>query len=103
MVSRIRIRGVVRQIAERFRPERIILFGSYADGHPDEHSDVDLLVLLKGRRVHDRSLLIREAIEVDFAMESSGRALPSRIDVRNILSASCPARDHQRSVRPEGV
>jgi predicted nucleotidyltransferase len=69
MVSRIQIRGVVRQIAERFRPERIILFGSYAHGHPNEHSDVDLLVLIKGRRVHERSLLIREAIEADFAMD----------------------------------
>ena len=37
---------VVEQIAERFRPERIILFGSHAAGTADEGSDVDLLVVM---------------------------------------------------------
>ena len=69
MVSMSQIKGVARQIAERFRPERIILFGSYAYGDPNENSDVDLLVLIEGRRMHDRSLAIREAIEADFAMD----------------------------------
>ncbi|MFI5379951.1 MAG: nucleotidyltransferase domain-containing protein [Tepidisphaerales bacterium] len=69
MVSMNQINVVVRRIAERFRPEKIILFGSYAYGHPNEYSDVDLLVLIKGHGVHDRSLAIREAIEADFAMD----------------------------------
>jgi hypothetical protein len=34
-----------RVIVERFQPEKIILFGSYACGQPDEHSDFDLLVI----------------------------------------------------------
>jgi len=40
------IRAVVQQIAERFQPERIILFGSYAYGDPRPESDVDLLVIM---------------------------------------------------------
>ncbi len=37
---------LVRQIAEQFHPERIILFGSYAYGTPDPESDVNLLVVM---------------------------------------------------------
>ena len=36
---------IVSRIAERFHPERIILFGSYATGGADDDSDVDLLVV----------------------------------------------------------
>lgn len=36
---------MVRRIAERIAPERIILFGSHARGDAREDSDVDLLVL----------------------------------------------------------
>ena len=38
-----------RKIAERFRPQRIILFGSYAYGTPTEDSDVDLMVVMPHR------------------------------------------------------
>jgi len=40
------IRRVVNQIVERFDPERVILFGSYASGRPRPGSDVDLLVVM---------------------------------------------------------
>ena len=45
-VSMHAIRGVVRHIAAKFQPEKIILFGSYAYGHPKPESDVDLLVVM---------------------------------------------------------
>jgi len=38
----------LRTLVERLRPEKIILFGSYAYGQPDEHSDFDLLVIRRG-------------------------------------------------------
>jgi len=41
------IRAVVKQIAEKFQPEKIILFGSYAYGKPRPESDVDLLVVME--------------------------------------------------------
>jgi predicted nucleotidyltransferase len=41
------IRAVVKQIANKFYPEQIILFGSYAYGKPKPESDVDLLVVME--------------------------------------------------------
>ena len=38
------IHALARTIAERFRPRRIILFGSYARGAASAESDVDLFV-----------------------------------------------------------
>ena len=40
------IRNLSRQIAEQFKPQKIILFGSYARGNPHPESDVDLLVIM---------------------------------------------------------
>ena len=50
-VTRSHIRKYAAQIARQFRPEKIILFGSYAYGKPTEDSDVDMLVVMsfKGR------------------------------------------------------
>ncbi len=36
----------IDQIVRHFDPEKIVLFGSYAYGEPDEDSDVDLLVIM---------------------------------------------------------
>ncbi len=40
------IRRVCQRIAAEFKPEKIILFGSYAYGKPTLESDVDLLVVM---------------------------------------------------------
>jgi predicted nucleotidyltransferase len=40
------IQEVVEQIKSKFRPKKIILFGSYAYGTPRPESDVDLLVVM---------------------------------------------------------
>ncbi len=37
---------LVRRLADRLRPERIVLFGSYASGQPAEDSDIDMLIVL---------------------------------------------------------
>jgi uncharacterized protein len=46
MVERRDIQALARQIAARFDPDRIILFGSHAYGEPRDDSDVDLLVIM---------------------------------------------------------
>ncbi|HBW22058.1 MAG: hypothetical protein A2X28_09560 [Elusimicrobia bacterium GWA2_56_46] len=48
MTSMKAIRTFSRQIAEEYKPQQIILFGSYANGKPGPDSDVDLLVILPG-------------------------------------------------------
>ena len=54
MVSMSEIQALANRIAEQFRPQKIILFGSYAYGEPTPDSDVDLLVVLdfEGRNPH---------------------------------------------------
>jgi predicted nucleotidyltransferase len=43
------IQALSERIAREFRPQRIILFGSYAYGTPSPDSDADLLVILPFR------------------------------------------------------
>ena len=47
---------IIRRVVKVARPVRIILFGSAARGEIGPNSDVDLLVVKKGR--FDRSLLV---------------------------------------------
>ena len=56
------IQRFARQIAERFQPEKIILFGSYAHGTPTPDSDVDLLVVMPTRNQVEQAVRIDEAI-----------------------------------------
>src|ERR1043165_9865833 len=55
---------VVRQIVEKFHPQKIILFGSYARGNPRPESDVDLLVVME-TAVKE----IKEAYLIDQSLE----------------------------------
>ena len=45
-VAQKKIDEMVRRIVERFHPEQIILFGSYARGEAGPDSDVDLLIVM---------------------------------------------------------
>jgi len=46
MVTDEAIRTFADEIARRYTPEKIILFGSYARGTANEDSDVDMLVMM---------------------------------------------------------
>jgi uncharacterized protein len=63
------IRRYARAIAERFQPDKIILFGSYAYGTPNEDSDVDLLVVMPARYTGGKEYKIRLAFPAPFAMD----------------------------------
>src|SRR6516162_10835767 len=63
------IRRYARAIAERFDPDKIILFGSYAYGTPHEDSDVDLLVVMPTWNQHSQAVKIRMAFTVPFPMD----------------------------------
>ena len=58
-----KIQEMVRRIVERFHPDKIILFGSYARGTAGPDSDVDLLVVknVSGSKRQER-LAIRLAL-----------------------------------------
>jgi predicted nucleotidyltransferase len=53
------IRKFAREVAKRFDPDKIILFGSYAYGTPHEDSDVDILVVMPARNTTDTAIKIR--------------------------------------------
>jgi predicted nucleotidyltransferase len=63
------IRRCARKVAERFQPDKIILFGSYAYGQPHADSDVDLLVIVPARNQIDQAVKIRWAFPAPFAMD----------------------------------
>ena len=44
------ITKIVDQIAKNYKPEKIIIFGSFAYGKPKENSDVDLVVIKKTKK-----------------------------------------------------
>lgn len=44
-----KIEEITQKIVKEYQPEKIILFGSYAWGKPDEGSDVDLFIITKSR------------------------------------------------------
>ncbi len=60
------INQVVQQIVEKFKPQKIILFGSYARGNPRPESDVDMLVVMNEPK---RSLEIRHHLGVMFGLD----------------------------------
>jgi uncharacterized protein len=64
------ISSLARQIAARFQPQRVILFGSYAYGKPCPESDVDLLVIMETPlREAEQALAIRQHLQPLFALD----------------------------------
>ena len=63
------IRRYARQIAEKFDPDKIILFGSYAYGQPHEWSDVDILVVMPAYNQINQSIRITLAVEAPFSLD----------------------------------
>src|SRR5436190_22967315 len=58
-----------RQVAERFQPDKIILFGSYAYGAPHADSDVDILVVMPARNQLDQAATIELACDPPFPLD----------------------------------
>ena len=70
------LRPAIQKIARELKPEKIVLFGSYAYGTPNPHSDVDLLVIMKTKSSYkDRSwavsrLLLPRPFPVDILVKT---------------------------------
>jgi len=56
-----RLLPYLRVLIEQFHPEQVILFGSYACGQPNPHSDVDLLIVkdLKQSPVREAAQILK--------------------------------------------
>lgn len=70
------LRPAVQRIVQELKPEKVILFGSYAYGTPNPHSDVDLLVIMQTKAsLKDRSwavsrLLLPRPFPVDILVKT---------------------------------
>src|SRR5438552_1319691 len=63
------IRRFARQVAERFRPDKIILFGSHAYGTPHADSDVDILVVMPAGNELDQGFRIHSTLLPPFPLD----------------------------------
>ena len=69
-VGRNQIEAYCRVVAREFKPEKIILFGSYACGKPTKDSDVDLVVIMPFRGSDTKMVVkIRTRVEAPFPMD----------------------------------
>lgn len=68
-IPRSAIRRFARLIADKFKPQKIILFGSYAYGTPHEESDVDLLVIMQTPNPITQAIRINLAFERPFSLD----------------------------------
>jgi predicted nucleotidyltransferase len=76
------IHALAQQIAEKFDPERIILFGSYAYGKPKPWSDVDLLVVMDTTISNrNQAVAIARALQYRFGLDLIVRS-PEQIEQR---------------------
>jgi len=63
------IRRFASQVAERFDPDKIILFGSHAYGTPHADSDVDIMVIMAARNQIDQACRIDDAFDPPFPLD----------------------------------
>ena len=63
------IRRFARDVAERFVPDKIILFGSHAYGKPHADSDVDILVIMPTRNQLDQAVKIELECDPPFPLD----------------------------------
>ena len=94
------IKKICRRIAEEFKPEKIILFGSHAYGKPREDSDVDLLVVMqfegsyfqKAHEIRMRlgltlpiDLLVRTPEELQYRLEIGDRFMHEIVERGKVM------------------
>jgi predicted nucleotidyltransferase len=78
MVTRREIESLATRLAAEFCPERVVLFGSYAYGMPNEDSDVDLLVVMpfvgaSHKKAAQMSLSLRPSFPVDILVRTEAQ------------------------------
>ena len=58
------INSISKKLKEKYKAEKIILFGSYAEGNPRKDSDIDLLIIKKTNARHiDRAVSVRKILK----------------------------------------
>lgn len=70
VIEKDEIRNFVSRIVQKFKPQKVILFGSFAYGNPAEASDVDILVIMDTPlRSVDQAIEIRRTLKTTFPLD----------------------------------
>jgi predicted nucleotidyltransferase len=99
-------RAIVDRLARELRPEKIILFGSYAYGDPTPDSDVDLLVIMETNASHrERFAAVSRLLEprpfpVDILVKTP-REVREAIAKGDFFVAEIVSRGHLLYERPD--
>ena len=94
MIETSRINDIVKKIVDGFNPDKIILFGSYAAGNPDEDSDFDFILIKDTslpkikRDTEVRKLFYRIAIPMDFKIYTPGEFSDELKDKYSFLNSA---------------
>ena len=65
-----KINGLANLIRKKFRPEKIILFGSHAYGDPSQDSDIDILVVMDTPLpLTEQAFLIRRELDKNISID----------------------------------
>lgn len=89
MTNQKEIEKVAEQIVRNYKPEKVILFGSFAWGKPKSHSDIDLLIIKKTKkRKVERIKEILMKTKSNFPLEPlvyTPKELQARLDLRDFF------------------
>lgn len=89
MATQEQIQEITNKIAREFKPEKIILFGSYAWGKPTKDSDVDLFIVKKTKKPRlNRQLEVRRLINGEIAADIlvyTPKETQKRIEMRDFF------------------
>jgi len=78
----LQIRLLAKKIKEKFNPQKIILFGSYAHGIPKRSSDLDLLIIMDTDiPVRKQAFLIRRELKESIPIDVIVRT-PQQVEER---------------------
>ena len=94
MIENRLINDIVNKIANRFNPDKIILFGSYASGNQNEDSDVDLLVIkesnepIQSRDFEIRKYLLGTAIPLDIIVYTNAEFEEEKNNRYSLISST---------------
>ncbi len=82
------IEQLVEKIKLHYKPEKVILFGSYAWGNPKEHSDLDMLIIKETnkseieRMIEVSKLLIPREIAIDIIVKTP-KEIKERLEIKD--------------------
>ena len=58
------VEKIISYLKETYSPDAIIIYGSFADGSANEHSDFDALVMADRDKLHDSSVIDGTILDV---------------------------------------